>query len=43
MLKIELQLCLVVASTLNDLKDTRKATAAENDGMTPGGLDPFGR
>jgi len=32
-LTIELQLCLVVASTPNDQKNARKATAAEGDGI----------
>jgi len=34
-LTIELQLCLVLASALNDLKNARSATVAEDDGMKP--------
>jgi len=33
-LTIELQLCLVVALTLRDLKSARKETAAEDCGIT---------
>jgi len=32
-LTIELQLCLVVASTLNGLRNARKTTAAEGNGI----------
>jgi len=33
-LTIELQLCLVMASTLNDIRNAAKATATQGDGIT---------